>query len=76
MPRVQSSAIDRVDYTPETMTLDIWYKDAGLYSYSGVPEHVYRALLAAPSVGCFVNETVKDHYPFAAASPRRRFRPE
>ena len=75
MPRVQSSAVDRVDYTPETMTLDIWYKDAGLYSYSGVPERVYRALLAAPSIGRFVNEAVKDHYPFKAAR-WRRFRPE
>ena len=75
MPRVHSSAVERVDYTPETRMLDIWYRDAGRYSYFDVPEHIYRALLAAPSVGQFVNEEVKEHFAFEARPERRKFRP-
>ncbi|QPQ54876.1 KTSC domain-containing protein [Allosphingosinicella flava] len=76
MPRVQSSSVERVDYTPESRTLDIWYTDAGRYSYSNVPESVYRALLAAPSIGRFVNAQVKDRYAFTPTPGRRKFRPD
>jgi len=75
MPRVTSSAVDRVDYTPDTRILDIWYREAGRYSYFDVPEAVYTALLAAPSIGRFVNEEVKEHFAFTAAPRRRKFRP-
>jgi hypothetical protein len=76
VPKVSSAAIDRVDYTPETRILDIWYTGGGRYSYSGVPDEIYRALLAAPSIGAFVNLVVKDRYEFEIEPGRKRFRPD
>jgi hypothetical protein len=75
MPQVSSSAVERLDYTPETGTLDIWYKGGDRYSYFDVPAEVYQALLAAPSIGAFVNERIKPHYRFELEYRRRRFRP-
>ncbi len=74
MPKVDSSAVDRVEYSESSGTLDIWYKGGGHYSYFDVPPSLYAALLAAPSIGAFVNSAVKDHFAFAE-KPRRRFRP-
>jgi hypothetical protein len=75
MPKVDSSAVERVDYTEASATLDIWYKGGGRYSYFDVPAEVYQALLAAPSIGAFVNGRIKDHYRFEEEPGRRRFRP-
>ncbi len=75
MPNVVSSAVDRVAYAPESRTLDIWYRGGSRYTYFDVPTEVYRALLAAPSVGAFVNAQVKDAYRFEIEPGRRRFRP-
>ena len=75
MPRVDSTAVERVDYTPGSRTLDIWFRGGGRYSYFDVPPEAYQALLAAPSVGAFVNLHVKDHYRFEEEPGRRKFRP-
>lgn len=76
MPKVNSSAIDRVEYSDESGTLDIWYSGGDRYSYFDVPRDVYEALLAASSVGAFVNSEVKPHYRFEIEEGRRRFRPQ
>lgn len=74
MPLVNSTAVRRVDYTAETGTLDIWYQGGHRYSYFDVPPELYETLLAADSVGAFVNEQVKPHYRYEQEA-RRRFRP-
>lgn len=76
MPRVSSTAVERVDYTGATRTLDIWYAGGARYSYFDVPPELYEALLAAPSIGAFVNVEVKDRFRFKLEPARRRFRPE
>lgn len=75
MPKVDSTAVERVDYTPGSRTLDVWFKGGSRYSYFDVPQEVYRALLAAPSIGAFVNLHIKDHYAFEEEPGRRKFRP-
>jgi hypothetical protein len=75
MPRVNSTAVERVDYTPGSRTLDIRYKGGGRYRYFDVPPEVYAALLAAPSTGAFVNRHIKDSYRFEEEPGRRKFRP-
>jgi two-component system cell cycle response regulator DivK len=75
MPKVSSSAVDRVDHDEQTGTLDIWYSGGDRYSYFDVPRDVYEALLAAPSIGAFVNAEIKPHYRFEVEEGRRRFRP-
>jgi two-component system cell cycle response regulator DivK len=75
MPRVSSSAVDRVDHDEETGRLDIWYSGGDRYSYFDVPRDVYEALLAAPSISAFVNAEIKPNYRFELEEGRRRFRP-
>jgi hypothetical protein len=75
MPLVDSTAVERVDYTDSSRTLDIWFRGGGHYRYIGVPAPVYEALLAAASIGAFVNLHIKDHYACKEVSARRRFRP-
>lgn len=75
VPHVESSAVDRVEYADEDGRLDIWYKDGDRYSYFDVPREKYDALLAAESVGAFVNAEIKPIYRFELDPARRRFRP-
>jgi hypothetical protein len=75
MPDLDSSAVERVEYAAETATLDIWYSGGDRYSYFDVPRKVYEALLAAPSVGAFVNAEIKLSHRFEIEEGRRRFRP-
>ena len=75
MPEVNSSAVDRVHHDEQTGTLDIWYSGGDRYSYFDVSQEVYEALLAAPSIGAFVNSQIKSNYRFEMEEGRRRFRP-
>lgn len=64
MPKVSSSAVEEVDYAPSARVLDIKYKGGERYSYLKVPRREYEALLAAPSIGAFVNQRIKPNYAF------------
>jgi KTSC domain len=64
MPKVNSKAVDEVDYTPQTRTLAIKYKGGERYFYLRVPPQQYRALLDAPSIGAFVNREIKPRYAY------------
>ena len=58
---VVSSNIASVGY--ESGTLEIEFRSGGGYKYTGVPEHIYRALLSAPSKGSYFAEHIRDRYP-------------
>lgn len=75
MPRVDSRAVDWVDHDPATGTLEIRYTGGARYAYFAVPRAVYEALLAAESIGAFVNAEVKPNYRFEMEPGRRRFPP-
>ncbi|WP_156222730.1 KTSC domain-containing protein [Pseudactinotalea suaedae] len=60
---VRSGAVSAVGYDPTTNELDIEYTGGDVYRYSMVPPSVHRELLAADSIGSFVNREVKPHYP-------------
>lgn len=62
MPHVHSSAISRIEYDPRTQVLQIWFHETGQYDYYGVPEHLYKAFLAARSKGQFYNDHIRDQY--------------
>jgi hypothetical protein len=47
----------------ESGTLEIAFKRGGVYRYSGVPEHVYRDLLSAPSKGAYFGKYIRNRYP-------------
>ena len=59
---VSSSDLRSVGYNPESQTLEIEFRSGGVYRYSGVPESVYRSLMAASSHGKYFHEHIKDNY--------------
>jgi hypothetical protein len=63
---VNSSDLQSVGY--ENGTLFIRFHSGGTYSYSGVPDSVYRDLLAAGSHGQYFQAFIKGHYPYAKIS--------
>lgn len=57
--QVSSSVIARVGYDPFQKRLELTYRDGDIYNYFGVPFALHRRLLDAPSIGRFVNASVK-----------------
>lgn len=62
MHSVNSSDIASVGY--ENGTLYIKFNSGGTYSYSNVPESVYRNLMNASSHGKFFQANIKNVYPY------------
>lgn len=60
MPYVSSSAIKRIEWSGDT--LSIWFHESGKYDYYGVLESVYNAFLAARTKGEFFNDHIRDRY--------------
>lgn len=61
---VESSLMAKVGYVPEYKVLEIEFQDGRSYQYFGVPERVYRNLMAAESRGRYFNERIRDAYIF------------
>jgi hypothetical protein len=76
VPKVDSSAVERIDYAPRTGTLDVWYAGGGHYCYFDVASETYSALIRADSIGGFVNRQIKPNHRYREIAERRRFRPE
>ena len=57
---VSSSFLRSVGY--ESKTLEIEFRDGGIYQYLNVPEGVYAALMSARSTGSYFREYIKDRY--------------
>ena len=65
MPYVTSSVIARVEYDADAEELLVWFVETGgPYAYLDVPEDVYEALLAAPSIGAYFNSKIRERYEF------------
>lgn len=60
---VSSQIILSVGYDSDADVLEVEFKNRWVYRYAGVPEDVYRALMAAPSHGKFLKARIVDHYP-------------
>ncbi|HEU5474872.1 MAG TPA: KTSC domain-containing protein [Actinophytocola sp.] len=60
---VESSVVRALGYDPEERILEVEFHNDRVYRYFVVPHGVYRQLLAAPSLGRYFNENVRDRYP-------------
>lgn len=60
---VRSSSVAAVGYDDQTNELTIRFIGGGTYVYAMVPRSVVDGLLAAESIGTYVNATVKPTYP-------------
>lgn len=62
MHPVVSSSILLIGYDVPARTLYISFTSHRTYAYADVPIEMYRALMAAPSVGKFFSQFIKDKY--------------
>lgn len=61
---VSSSNLRSVGYDPATRTLEIEFINGRIYQYSGVPQNVYEALMAAESHGRYFNGHIRGAFPY------------
>ena len=59
---VNSSTVASVGYDPNTLTLEVEFKEGSVYQYFDVPETVYHELMRASSVGQFMHANIKNNY--------------
>lgn len=61
---VNSSSIRSIGYDNENKTLEIEFIDGEVYQYLGVSDAIYQGLIAAPSLGRYLNMKIKNVYSF------------
>jgi hypothetical protein len=59
---VSSSSIVSIGYEPESETLEVEFKNSGIYQYFNVPLFMHERLLMAGSIGSFFNTEIKEAY--------------
>jgi hypothetical protein len=59
---VTSSNVVSIGYEADTMTLEVEFRDGGIYQYFDVPETVYLELMRAGSIGQFMHANIRDNY--------------
>ena len=64
MAKIDSEAVDRIDYNAPSETLFVRFTGGEWYAYLNVPQDVAAAFLAAPSHGRFFQAHVRDRYAF------------
>ena len=63
---VRSSNVQSVGYHLETQTLEVEFRNGGVYHYHGVPFDRYKAFMTAPSKGSFLARVIKSgNYPYS-----------
>lgn len=61
---VESSSIASVGYDQSTATLEVAFREGGVYRYFQVPARVHADLLAADSAGTYFVRNIRPVYPF------------
>lgn len=59
---VASSNIASVGHDPETNTLEVEFKNGGVYQYEGVSADEHGALASADSIGSHFHKNIKSRY--------------
>ncbi|SUE62522.1 KTSC domain-containing protein [Roseomonas gilardii] len=67
MPRLTSSAIERIEHDESSGLLAIWFRQEagrqrGPYLFQDVPRHLYEQFLLSRSPGGFYNRRIKDRF--------------
>lgn len=63
MPTLNSTAIHRVEYDPNSGNLEVWFHKSGdPYTYFRVPAAVYQGLLNANSHGRYFDTYIRNIY--------------
>jgi hypothetical protein len=56
---IASTNLTAIGYDPDTMTMQIAFKNGSLYSYSNVEPETYGSLMAASDPGRYFAEVIK-----------------
>lgn len=59
---VTSSSLVSVGYNPDSETLEVEFKNTGVYEYYNVPQFMHDRLMQAGSIGSFFNAEIKNSY--------------
>lgn len=59
-----SEVLKSVGYDETTGTLEVEFKNGGVYEYSDVPADEYSALMLAPSKGTYFGDHIRDAHRF------------
>ena len=62
---VASSNIRSIGYDATTQTLEVEFQSGWVYQYYGVPEFIHQEIMSAPSKGQFLNQYIKNAYPYS-----------
>lgn len=65
MTNVDSSNVEAVGYDEDSSTLQVEFKNGGVYQYFDVPEVVFIGLRDADSVGRYLNANIKGTYRYS-----------
>ncbi len=60
---VDSSTVLSIGYEPTSSTLEVEFKNSGVYQYYNVPEPIYQQLMESDSKGKFMHAYIKPVYP-------------
>ena len=67
--RVDSSSLSSVGYDPRSETLEVEFRNGGVYDYLDVPADEVRRLRRAESFGRYLNTRIKPRYPVRKVRP-------
>lgn len=62
---VESSNVVSIGYDPNSMTLEVEFKDGAVYQYFDVPEAIYQELMQASSIGQYMHNSIRNAYRYA-----------
>lgn len=66
---VSSTALRSVGYDPVSWTLEVEFESGEIYRYLGVEPADVEALIAADSMGAYLNEQIKARYDYVHVDP-------
>ena len=72
--KVDSSSLSSVGYDAGSETLEVEFKNGGVYRYLEVPEDEWQSLQSAESKGSYLNTHIKPSYRYRKLAPARKRR--
>jgi hypothetical protein len=62
---VTSTTIVEIGYDQPSLTLEVRFRNGGIYQYFDIPKQEYESLLGAASIGEYLNLHIKGKYRYA-----------
>lgn len=63
--QVASSNVRSIGYDITSQTLEVEFHNGWVYQYYGVPEFLHQEIMSASSKGQFLNQYIKNAFPYS-----------